>query len=200
MQITALTFDDFETLDLFGAVEVFGRVTDYDIQYASMTGGIISNQHGVRLETIAVADLPKNTDILLVIGGQGTRRLVDDTKFLQTLTNLANQATWVLSVCTGSALLAKTGLLDGKRATSNKKSWKWVISQSDKVQWIEQARWVVDEKFYTSSGISAGTDMSLGFIADRYDTETAQTIANEIEYRWAKNPDNDEFFLLWQHS
>lgn len=197
MQITALTFDDFETLDLFGAVEVFGRVTDYDIQYASMTGGIISNQHGVRLETIAVADLPKNTDILLVIGGQGTRQLVDNTKFLQTLTNLANQATWVLSVCTGSALLAKTGLLDGKRATSNKKSWKWVISQSDKVQWIEQARWVVDEKFYTSSGISAGTDMSLGFIADRYDTETAQTIANEIEYRWAKNADNDEFFKLW---
>lgn len=200
MQITALTFDDFETLDLFGAVEVFGRVADYGIQYASMTGGIISNQHGVRLETIAVEDLPRNTDILLVIGGQGTRQLVDDTKFLQTLTNLANQATWVLSVCTGSALLAKAGLLDGKRATSNKKSWKWVTSQSDKVQWIEQARWVVDEKFYTSSGISAGTDMSLGFIADRYDTETAQTIANEIEYRWAKNADNDEFFKLWQHS
>ncbi len=198
MKITAFIFDDFETLDLFGAIEVFGKVAHAEICYISINGGIVSNKDGVRLETITVENLPTSTDVLLVVGGQGTRQLVNDEEYLQILTRLAYQATWVLSVCTGSALLAKAGLLDDKRATSNKKAWQWVINQSDKVQWIRQARWVVDGKFYTSSGVGAGIDMSLGFVADRYDVQFAQNIADEIEYRWLRNADIDEFAERWQ--
>lgn len=193
--ITALLFDDFETLDLFGPIEMFGSMPDYyRIQFASMTGGIIRSKHGVAMQTTAVKKLDDQTDILLVPGGMGTRQLVQNQSFLQIITALVEQANWVLSVCTGSALLAKAGVLNGKRATSNKLSWQWVILQSDNVHWIKQARWVVDDKFYTSSGVSAGMDMALGFIADRHDVETARHIATYTEYRWQENSDIDDFY------
>lgn len=193
--ITALLFDNFETLDLFGPVEIFGSLPEhYRLQYASITGGLIGNKHGVALQTIAVTELAYKTDILLIVGGMGTRQLVEDETYLEVLTSFSDQATWVMSVCTGSALLAKSGILDGRRATSNKLSWSWVITQSDQVTWIEQARWVVDDKFYTSSGVSAGMDMSLGFIADRHDLETALKVANYIEYNWQQECTHDAFY------
>ena len=146
------------------------------------------------MQTIAVADLPDQTDVLLVVGGIGTRQQIDNNEFLQTLVTLSNTADWVLSVCTGSGLLAKAGLLDGKRATSNKLSWQWVISQSEHVNWTKQARWVVDGKFYTSSGVSAGMDMALGFIADRHGIATAYQVANYTEYQWQQESNLDSFY------
>ena len=195
--LTALVFDNFETLDLYGVIEMFGSLLEhYRIQYASLSGGLIHNHHNVTLATTAIDDLAYPTDILLIIGGQGTRQLVNDKPFLQALTRLTKNADWVLSVCTGSALLAKTGLLDNKQATSNKRAWQWVISQSSQVNWVAQARWVVDGKFYTSSGVSAGMDMALGFIADRHGLETARQVADAIEYRWNEDRLQDEFCQL----
>ena len=193
--LTALLFDDFETLDLFGPIEMFGCLPEhYQLQFVSMTGGLIYNKHGVSIQTISVIDIQYQTDILLVVGGIGTRQKVLDPLFLQTLTMLVDRADWVLSVCTGSALLAKTGVLDSKRATSNKQAWPWVISQSNKINWVKQARWVIDGKFYTSSGVSAGMDMALGFIADRHDLDTARQIAIHTEYHWQENNGRDEFY------
>ncbi|WP_296236933.1 DJ-1/PfpI family protein [Psychrobacter sp. UBA5136] len=193
--LTALVFDDFETLDLFGPIELFGSLPNaFRIQFASMKGGVIHNHHGVALQTVAVAELAHQTNILLVVGGKGTRPLINDSKFLQNLTTLADNADWVLSVCTGSALLAKAGILGHKRATSNKRAWQWVTEQSDQVDWIKQARWVVDGKFYTSSGVTAGMDMALGFIADRQGRDSAKEVADYTEYRWQEDSRLDDFY------
>ncbi len=193
--LTALLFDNFETLDLFGPIEMFGSLPKYyRLQYASITGGIIRNKQGVAIQTIAITDLEYSTDILLIVGGIGTRQVVDDTPFLQALISLSNQADWVLSVCTGSALLAKAGILDNRKATSNKLSWHWVTAQSNQVNWIKKARWVIDGKFYTSSGVSAGMDMALGFIADRHDIDTAYRIAHYTEYCWQQDSELDSFY------
>jgi len=61
------------------------------------------------------------------------------------------------------------------------------------VDWIRQARWVKDGNIYTSSGVSAGIDMTLGFISDQHGTDTAQRVASQIEYMWNVNPDRDPF-------
>ena len=193
--ITALVFDDFETLDLFGPIEMFGSLPEhYRIQFTSMAGGIIRSKHGVLMQTVAVSELAHQTDIVLVPGGLGTRQLVYNPSFLQTLIVLTHQADWVLSVCTGSALLAKSGVLNGKRATSNKLAWQWVTCQSDQVDWVKQARWVIDGKFYTSSGVSAGMDMALGFIADRHGVDRAHQVAQHTEFRWQENSHVDDFY------
>ena len=73
-----------------------------------------------------------------------------------------------MSVCSGSALLAKAGLLDGRRATSNKQYFKFAVDQGPKVTWVKEARWVDDGNRVTSSGVSAGMDMALHVIARLY--------------------------------
>ncbi len=110
------------------------------------------------------------------------------------VTGLAkSQAEIVTSVCTGAALLAKAGLLDGRRATTNKRSFKWVADQGPKVAWVKEARWVDDGKFSTSSGVSAGIDMALSVIARIADAETAARIAVQMEYEWHRDAGWDPF-------
>lgn len=181
MKINILLFEDFETLDVFGPVEILGKVEDYELNFYSMTGSVIKSKQNTQIvtEKISSAD-PKG--ILLIPGGQGTRPLVSNTVFINALRNIAETATYCLCICTGSALLAKTGLLDGKKATSNKKSYEWVTEQNKNVHWISQARWVTDGKYYTSSGVSAGIDMALAFVSDMKGEEKASQIANHIEY------------------
>lgn len=190
MKINILLFDNFETLDAFGPIEIFGRIDDIEMQCISLNGGLIKSSQGIEISTQPIA----YSDVILIPGGQGTRNLVNNDLMINTIKSLAENSQWCLTVCTGSALLAKTRLLDNKIATSNKRAWDWVISQSDKVLWKKEARWCIDGKYYTSSGVSAGTDMALGFIADRYSHEVAKKLAWQIEYQWHQDKNNDPFW------
>lgn len=192
MDVNVLLFSDFETLDVFGPVEVLGHRKEYQLRYISVTGGVIRSRQGTEILTMPAKEADYS-GILLVPGGQGTRSLVNDSEFIDILNQLAFQAEYCLCVCTGSALLAKTGILNGHRATSNKRAYDWVRSVNRSVDWIARARWVVDGKFYTSSGVSAGIDMSLGFIADRFGEEAAVRTADAIEYIWNSDKENDVF-------
>jgi putative intracellular protease/amidase len=192
MQVNVLLFSDFETLDALGPVEVLGRVPQCQLRFVSVNGGTITSSQGVPIITERVAEVDLS-GILLMPGGQGTRHLVNDDIFIQELADIALKSRYCLTVCTGSALLAKTNLLNGLRATSNKRAFEWVKSINPAVNWISQARWVVDGKFYTSSGVSAGIDMALGFVQDMYGMETAAELANSIEYVWNSNKDDDLF-------
>ena len=131
--------------------------------------------------------------VLLVPGGMATRTLVADRSYIATLADWATQSAWTLTVCTGSALLAATGLLDGLPATSNKTAFDWVRGVRPQVAWQGRARWVQSGKFYTASGVSAGMDMALGFIADREGVAQAESIAKRCEYRWQRDAAVDPF-------
>ncbi|MBU3174678.1 DJ-1/PfpI family protein [Clostridium estertheticum] len=192
MDINVLLFSDFETLDTFGAVEIFGHVEEYRLRYFSVNGGIILSKQGTKIITQQIEDIDLS-GILLVPGGQGTRLLVNDNTFIEKLTTMVDQSKYCLSVCTGSALLAKTNLLNGRKATSNKRAFEWVKSLNSNVRWQNHARWVVDGKFYTSSGVSAGIDMALEFVADRIALEKANEIAQSIEYVWNSDKNYDLF-------
>lgn len=121
--------------------------------------------------------------------------MIDDAEFLNKLKVISEKSRYCLSICTGSALLAKCGALKNRKATSNKQALKWVKSVGDQTNWIEKARWVVDGKYYTSSGVSAGIDMTLGFISDRFGKDRAIEIANHIEYIWNDDCRNDLFAI-----
>jgi transcriptional regulator GlxA family with amidase domain len=131
--------------------------------------------------------------VLLIPGGRGTRKLVDDAGFIEKLALAADRAAYALAVCTGSALLSRTGLLNGRQATSNKRAFDWVCSVNESVSWVKQARWVVDGHFYTSSGVSAGMDMTLGFISDLHGDNVAHEVADGIEYIWNADKNSDPF-------
>ncbi|MFT8639300.1 DJ-1/PfpI family protein [Bifidobacterium sp.] len=191
--LNVVLFDNFETLDACGPIEIFGTLgASYRIEYFSMNGGIVASRQGLRVETKPFASMePSGT--LLIPGGMGTRTLVRDPEFLRQLATLANQSEDVLTVCTGSAVLAMTGLLNSRRATSNKLAFSWVTSLNPSVDWVPKARWVVDGNFYTSSGVSAGMDMALGYVSDRLGYEVAHKTAHDIEYLWNEDPRTDPF-------
>lgn len=189
-----LLFDGFELLDVFGPLEVLGFMKDeFRTLLVGPAAGPVPSAQGPRaLADVARADCPP-LDVLLVPGGIGTRAGVEDETLLGWLRQRAAAATVVLSVCTGSALLARAGILDGRRATSNKRAFDWVVSQGPRVEWIRRARWVHDGKYWTSSGVSAGIDMTLAFVADRHGRDAADLGARRIEYEWHRDPDDDPF-------
>jgi transcriptional regulator GlxA family with amidase domain len=195
MNVSVLLFDDFETLDVFGPVEIFGRLKDhYKIQFYSETGGLVKNNHGVAIQSQKISEAIGEPEIFLIPGGYGTRREVDNNTLIDQVRQLSLSSQYVLTVCTGTSILARTGLLDGRQATSNKRAFDWVVTQGDKVNWIRKARWVQDGKYYTSAGVSAGIDMTLGFLSDRHGIDFASRVAAEIEFNWNENREEDNFY------
>lgn len=193
--VTVLLFEDFETLDVFGPVEIFGRLTDlYSIKFCSLNGGLIGNRHGVSIPTEKLENHLGSIDIFLIPGGYGTRNEVYNSELIELIKSVSDACEYVMTVCTGTSLLARTGLLDGKNATSNKIAFDWVMTNGKEVLWNKQARWVADGKYYTSSGVTAGMDMTLGFLEERHGIDTALRVATEIEYVWIQDKNNDPFF------
>ena len=192
--IGVVLFKEFELLDVFGPLEMYGMAPEsFEIHMVAERGSEVASKQGPRSVVDHEFGDDRQFDILLVPGGRGTRTEVENSKLLEWLRIQSPNAEYVTSVCTGSALLAKAGLLDGIRATTNKRAFAWATSQSDKVIWEKEARWVEDGKFFTSSGVSAGMDMSLALIGKILGNETAEQIATWTEYEWHSDAGWDPF-------
>ena len=202
-RVAVVLFDGFTVLDVYGPVQAFGscRVTRPDgpphrffqiFTIADRPGPVRSGEGPATHADHAFADAPEY-DILLVPGGFGTRAAVRDDGFLAKLSAASRRAPVTTTVCTGSALLARTGLMDGRPATSNKIAWDWVLEQGPRVLWKRKARWVDDGNLVTSSGVSAGIDMALAVIARLNGRDMAVSAARNMEYIWHESPDDDPF-------
>jgi putative intracellular protease/amidase len=195
MILNILLFNDFETLDVFGPVEVFGNLPrDYEPRYISKDGGSVKSRHGARIITEPIESFSPD-GILFIPGGYGIRPLVEDLEYVEMVRDLCETSRFCLTVCTGSALLAKTGLLNGLHATSNKISLDWVVSVNQSVNWLKNARWAVHGKYWTSSGVSAGTDMALAFVEHMDGRDEAERVAKFMEYIWNEDSENDPFSI-----
>jgi transcriptional regulator GlxA family with amidase domain len=196
--VGVLLFPQFELLDVFGPLEAFGSWVVRDhfrvLTVAARAGAVASVQGPHAVADHGFADCP-HLDIVLVPGGMGTRPGVDDTALTSWIAARAADAELMTSVCTGAALLARAGVLDGRRATTNKRSFDWVVSQGPRVTWLRRARWVDDGRVVTSSGVSAGIDMALAVIARLTDVATAEKVARVMEYEWHRDPDDDPFAI-----
>lgn len=160
-----MLFDGFELLDVFGPLELLGVLADrFDISLVGPTAGPVRSAQGPRaIADFAYDDAPVG-EIVLVPGGIGTRTLVGDQIFCGWIADWGASAEFVTSVCTGLGVLAAAGLLDGYRATSNKRAFEWARAQSQQVEWVPEARWIEDRTRWTSSGVAAGMDMALALI------------------------------------
>ena len=194
--VGVLLFEQFELLDVFGPLEMFSMLKDdFAIRLIGEQAPVVTANGGPRSVIDERFADGHRYDILLVPGGMGTRREVENGALLDWLKSAADRAEIVASVCTGSALLAKAGVLDGRRATTNKNAFEWVASQGPKVHWQRKARWVEDGRYFTSSGVSAGTDMGLALIAGLCGIDQARQVAHWAEYTWNENSENDPFAL-----
>lgn len=187
-------YERFELLDVCGPAEVFGNCgKQLEVVYVAEKAGPVASTQGAKLVAdYAWDDCPK-LDLVLVPGGIGTLKELSNTKLHDWLRQRADEAELVMSVCSGSAILAKAGLLDGKKATCNKQYYRMLTQPHKSVDWVVEARWVEDGKFVTSSGVSAGIDMALAVVQRLYGQERAQGIADGIEYQWHSDPTSDPF-------
>ena len=192
MKVTALLFEGFETLDMFGPVEMLGASGEFDIGFYSLQGGVVASYQGVPVQTTPVGEIGE-PEVLLLPGGMGVYAMLENEAFISTLADLAGRARYVLSVCNGAFLYARAGVLDGRLATTYKGRIDRAEELFPQVRWQRSARWTVDGNLYVSSGVSAGTDMSLGFIADVCGREIAEKTAAYAEYTWNSDPANDPF-------
>lgn len=198
-RVDILLFDKFETLDVFGPVEILGRLPEvFKLNFISVHGGLVESSQKVRVETNLYTRDDDTLKILFVPGGSGTREKVHDNDFINFIENISKESKYIISVCTGSVLLAKAGILNGKRATTNKRAFNWVTEQNEDVLWVKEARWVREGNIYTSSGVSAGIDMALGFIEDLMGKEKALEISKGIEYLWNEDSNYDPFSKMYE--
>jgi transcriptional regulator GlxA family with amidase domain len=188
-------YPGFEVLDVYGPLEMFAYVPEFRIVMISENGGAVRSAQGVSTVTdFSFATAPP-LDIVMVPGGVGTFTQLENPAMLNYLRAQNQRTELTTSVCTGSALLAKAGILRGHRATTNKAYFSLSVDQDPTVQWITSARWVEDGKMITSSGVSAGTDMALGLIARYHGKEHARHLAKSLEYIWHEDSTNDPFAI-----
>jgi transcriptional regulator GlxA family with amidase domain len=187
-------YPQFELLDVYGPVEMFGNLGPRVklVMLAQKAGPITSTQGPKVMADYGFEDCP-DLDMVLVPGGRGTLNQLGNKKLLEWLRQRAAKAEIVMSVCSGSAILAKAGLLDGHRATSNKQYFSLAKAQGPNVTWVKEARWVDDGDRVTSSGVSAGIDMALHVVARLFGDTIAENLANGTEYQWHRDPNQDPF-------
>ena len=196
--VGVVLFPGFELLDVFGPLEAYGILKGaFELRLIAERAGPVASAQGPRaIAEHQLADAPP-LDVMLVPGGTGTRTEVGNRPLLDWLVGRATDTGIVTSVCTGAALLARAGILDGRRATTNKRSFQWVVEQGPRVEWVREARWVEDGKFVTSSGVSAGIDMTLAVIARLLGKETSERAATAMEYEWHRDAGWDPFAKVW---
>lgn len=139
--ISVVLFDDFQLLDVFGPVALFGMLPKYfSVTHVAKAAGPVKSSEGTAILANHRFEEAPRPEIVLVPGGAGTRPLATSEPFLSWLRGWAGAAQLVTSICTGSALLAAAGLLDGYRATSNNRAFPWASSLGPNVTWVAKAR------------------------------------------------------------
>jgi len=207
-----IVFPGFQALDAFGPLDVLNLLSiTHPLSLAVIARTLdpvpTNNRVNAKLSpsfgqsivpTHTFATAPKDLEVLLVPGGFGVRDVEEMEPVTEYLKETYPRLRYVLTVCTGSVPLARTGYLDGKKATTNKKSWVWSTEQGPKVDWVHKARWVVDGNIWTGSGVSAGIDLVLAFVEEVYGADVAEQIAIGIEYDRHVDPSYDPFADIWK--
>ncbi|MEO0545711.1 MAG: DJ-1/PfpI family protein [Pseudomonadota bacterium] len=192
--VAALVFPGFETLDYYGPIEMLGGMGgETQIITVAKDSEPVPSVHGQRIMIDKTFADGSDYDLLLVPGGDSGLEAAKDGDLMEWLRAASSLAERVMAVCTGTVMLGMSGVLDGRKATTNKLDFTSTVHLAPNVEWVKQARWVKDGKFYTSSGVSAGMDMALAVMAELFGMELADRIALGCEYEWHKDASWDPF-------
>jgi len=166
-------------LDFTGPFEVLARLPQADVILASVAGGELAADRGLKFAGLRrLADVER-CDLLCVPGGFGTVVALEDAGYLAEIRRLGSGARYVTSVCTGSLLLAAAGLLRGKRAACH---WAWRDKLAEFGVTPDAARVVRDGNVFSGGGVTAGIDMALTVMEEVAGRDYAESVQLAIEY------------------
>ncbi|HEY1631764.1 MAG TPA: DJ-1/PfpI family protein [Rhizomicrobium sp.] len=192
MNIGILVFDDAEELDFVGPWEVFTMINEvmahtgnerpHRIMLVAEKSDPVRCAKAMRvLPDVTTADCPA-LDVLLIPGGQGTRREVKNEALLAWIAKTAAGCTWITSVCTGAMLLTAAGPAKGKRVTTHWGFIQALRERKEAAEVLENIRYVRDGNVVTSAGVSAGIDMALWLTGQIHSPATARMVQRAMEY------------------
>jgi len=186
--VAILVFDDVEVLDFAGPFEVFAvtdalqKSTAFRVLTVAPAAGPIRARNGLRVvPDFALGDCPA-PQVLIVPGGLGTRPLLSHGVLIDWIRNASRAAEVTMSVCTGSLLLAKAGLLDGRRATTHHLAVDALRGLAPRAVVEPGARFHDTGDVVTAAGISAGIDASLHLVGRILGETAAAATAAYMEY------------------
>jgi transcriptional regulator GlxA family with amidase domain len=189
--VVVLAFEGVQLLDVAGPVQAFASANElakgasgapYRIVVVSRRGGPLSSSAGLPLLTQPLAGMTRKTaiDTLIIPGGPGVNAALKDARTMAWVRRQLSSARRLASVCTGAFLLAETGILAGRRATTH---WKWcdrlqrlypqVIVDPDPI-------YLHDGRIWTSAGVTAGIDLSLALIEEDLGRKLAMQVARHL--------------------
>jgi transcriptional regulator GlxA family with amidase domain len=180
MQIAVLLFDRFTVLDAIGPYQVLSGLPGAEVIFVAEHPGPVGDEEGSLIVSAraGLADVPR-PDVIVVPGGPGQAGQMRDGAVHEWLRTADQASTWTTSVCTGSLILAAAGLLGGRRATTH---WLAMDELGQLGATPVRERVVLDGKYVTAAGVSAGIDMGLTLAGRIAGDQTAQAIQLVIEY------------------
>ncbi len=190
MLIGFLGYEELTALDLVGPMEAFANATItngvhvarrcYDTTVIGLTNKPFVSESGLVFTPHHSIETAPDLDTLIIPGGKGLRRADIGSKVSTWIKTRARRTRRIASVCTGIYGLAPTGLLDGRHVTTHWRFTGDVAQTFPKLRVNENAIFLKDGPFYTSAGITAGIDLSLGLIEEDYGPSVALTVAREL--------------------
>src|SRR5690606_1110362 len=180
-------------LDVAGPYEVFsvaGRrhgLEPFQVSLVAQRPGPVTLRNGFVVVPHATTAETPTADLVVIPGGFGTRREVDNPALIDWIRRVTGEAELVLSVCTGALLLGKAGLLDDLSATTHHDTYTLLRALAPRTRVLEGERFVDAGRVVTSAGVSAGIDMSLHVVERLLGSELAEETAHYMEYHWDRN-------------
>lgn len=224
LRIGILVYQGFEPIDVWGFTEAFAisrfigtghsSPPPYPFEIVLISNEVrpsgsadaapapVKSANGPRVAPDLFRDAaPAEPFDLLMIPGGDTGPLLDEKNHPEAVKALID---WVkamdervklmTSVCTGAAVLARAGLLDGKPATTNHEAFAWVTKFGPLVFWDNVSRWVDAGRYVTSAGVSSGTDMAFHLVDRLAGRAVAEVAAKEAEYDWHRDPQEPIYY------
>jgi transcriptional regulator GlxA family with amidase domain len=186
LAIVLVTFPSAQILDVTGPLEVFSCASrflpeaSYRTELVSADGGLVLATCGMQFATTCISRVTGPIDTLVIAGGRDMDEVSADGALLEEIRRLASSARRVTSICSGAFLLAATGLLDGRRATTHWAECEQLQQRYPSLTVEPDAIYVKDGPLWSSAGVTAGIDLALALVADDYGHPAAATIARQL--------------------
>ncbi len=196
--IALLLFDDVEVMDFAGPFEVFSVTNElhqdslFTLRTVALTTDPVTARNGLSVNPDVQLDAMPQADIVVIPGGDGTRGVLQQPETMNWIQQVSANAEHVLSVCSGTLLLAGAGLLNDMPATTHHEVFDTLAELSPTTRLIRDQRFVDNGRIVTSAGISAGIDMSLYMVARLYGHDVAQKTARYMEYPYFTGKDKPQ--------
>ncbi|KAK4184859.1 class I glutamine amidotransferase-like protein, partial [Podospora australis] len=207
-----LLFRAFELLDVYGPLDILqflahnrfltlkilARTLDpVTTEPASAGMNTFKSDFWPSLTPTHTFEQDPDIEVLIVPGGPGARSpdLEPELEYIRTV---FPKLRYLITICTGSGVAARSGVLDGHKATTNKRAWGQMTAYGPNVNWVAPARWVDDGKVWTSSGVTAGMDLIFQFIKDKYPAE-GQNVTQLFSDAGEFTPITDSTYDPWAY-